>query len=98
MFWPQRPISTPIIDIDLIHYPASVGQFAIQLAHLSGYKVATVASPHNYALVKSLGADVVYDVRAYIFTLPGYVFTIHIFAFPPLSPHQYRLVQIPGRS
>ena len=40
-----------------------MGQFAIQLAHLSGYKVVTVASPRNFALVKSLGADAVFDYR-----------------------------------
>lgn len=40
---------------------ASVGQYAIQLAHLSGYKVVTTASPHNFDLVKSLGADHVFD-------------------------------------
>ena len=40
----------------------SVGQYAIQLAKLSGYMVATVASPHNHELVKSLGAGVVFDV------------------------------------
>ncbi|GJJ16118.1 hypothetical protein Clacol_010398 [Clathrus columnatus] len=44
------------------HFPASVGQFAIQLAHLSGYKVITVASPTNHPLVKGLGADVVLDL------------------------------------
>jgi len=41
----------------------SVGQYAIQLAHLSGYKVVTTASPRNFDLVKSLGADVVFDYR-----------------------------------
>ena len=40
---------------------ASVGQYATQLAHLSGYKVATVASPRNFDLCKSLGADFVTD-------------------------------------
>lgn len=42
---------------------SSVGQYAIQLAKLSGYNVATVASPHNHQLVKNFGADVVFDVR-----------------------------------
>ncbi|PCH36497.1 GroES-like protein [Wolfiporia cocos MD-104 SS10] len=42
---------------------SSVGQYAIQLAHLSGYKVATTASPRNFELVKSLGADVVFDYK-----------------------------------
>jgi len=42
---------------------SSVGQYAIQLAHISGYKVATVASPRNYELVTSLGADFVVDYK-----------------------------------
>ena len=41
---------------------SGVGQFGIQLAKLSGYKVVTVASPRNHELVKSLGVDVVFDV------------------------------------
>ncbi|GJE85024.1 zinc-binding alcohol dehydrogenase family protein, partial [Phanerochaete sordida] len=42
----------------------SVGLFAIQLAHLAGYKVVTTASPRNHALCKSLGADAVIDYNA----------------------------------
>jgi len=42
---------------------SSVGQYSIQLAKLSGYKVATVASPHNFELVKGFGADVVFDYK-----------------------------------
>lgn len=38
--------------------------FALQLAHLAGYKVVTVASPKNWELCKSLGADAVFDVSA----------------------------------
>lgn len=44
-------------------HPAAVGFFAIQLAHLAGYKVATTASPRNFDLVRSLGADAVFDYR-----------------------------------
>jgi len=40
---------------------SSVGQYAIQLAKLSGYKVVTTASKRNHELVKSLGADLVFD-------------------------------------
>jgi NADPH:quinone reductase-like Zn-dependent oxidoreductase len=36
--------------------------FAIQLAHIAGYKVVTTASPKNHELCKSLGADEVFDV------------------------------------
>lgn len=46
-----------------MHGAASVGQYAIQLAHISGYKVVTTCSPHNFALVKSLGADAIYDYK-----------------------------------
>lgn len=35
----------------------SVGGFAIQLAHLAGFKVIASASPHSFDLVKSYGAD-----------------------------------------
>ncbi|KAF9648259.1 GroES-like protein [Thelephora ganbajun] len=42
---------------------SSVGQCAIQLAKLSGYKVATVASPHNFELAKNFGADIVFDYK-----------------------------------
>ena len=38
-----------------------VGLYAIQLAKLSGYKIATVASPRNHELLKRYGADVVFD-------------------------------------
>jgi len=41
----------------------SVGLYMIQLAKLSGYKVVTVASPRNHELVKSYGADAVFDYR-----------------------------------
>ncbi|EIN07436.1 zinc-binding oxidoreductase ToxD [Punctularia strigosozonata HHB-11173 SS5] len=41
----------------------SVGMYAIQLAHLAGYRVVTTASPKNVELVKALGADVVVDYR-----------------------------------
>jgi len=41
----------------------SVGMYAIQLAHLAGYKVATVASPKGHDLLKSYGADVVVDYK-----------------------------------
>ncbi|KAA1479341.1 GroES-like protein [Dentipellis sp. KUC8613] len=43
---------------------SSVGLYAIQLAHLSSYKVITTASPKNHELVKKYGADVVVDYRA----------------------------------
>ena len=42
---------------------AAVGQCLIQLAHASGYKIVTTASPRNFELVKSLGADEVFDYK-----------------------------------
>ncbi|KAK0471381.1 dehydrogenase [Armillaria novae-zelandiae] len=42
---------------------SSVGQYTIQLAKLSGLTVIATASPKNFALVKSLGADAVFDYR-----------------------------------
>ncbi|ESK87230.1 zinc-binding oxidoreductase [Moniliophthora roreri MCA 2997] len=41
----------------------SVGQFAIQLAKNAGLQVITTASPKNHELLKSLGADAVFDYR-----------------------------------
>ncbi|KAA1476154.1 GroES-like protein [Dentipellis sp. KUC8613] len=43
---------------------SSVGQYAIQLARIAGYKVITTASPKHHAFVKSLGAAVAIDYRA----------------------------------
>jgi NADPH:quinone reductase-like Zn-dependent oxidoreductase len=40
----------------------AVGMFAVQLAKLAGYKVVATASPKNFDLVKSYGADEVVDV------------------------------------
>ena len=41
----------------------SVGRFAIQLAKLSGLKVATTASEKNWDKLKALGADLVVDYK-----------------------------------
>lgn len=40
------------------------GLLGIQLARLSGYRVATTCSPSNFAYVKSLGADAAFDYRS----------------------------------
>ena len=42
---------------------AACGLSAIQLAHLSGYKIVTTASSRNHKLLKSLGADATIDYR-----------------------------------
>ncbi|EIW55702.1 oxidoreductase [Trametes versicolor FP-101664 SS1] len=40
---------------------SSCGQYAIQLARASGFKVVTTSSPRNFDLLKSLGAAAVFD-------------------------------------
>ncbi|EJD46154.1 GroES-like protein [Auricularia subglabra TFB-10046 SS5] len=52
------PPSTPIL---VWAGSTGVGLYAIQLAKLASLHVATTASPRNHELLKSLGADVVYD-------------------------------------
>ncbi|KAI0807655.1 GroES-like protein [Fomes fomentarius] len=42
---------------------SAVGQFAVRLAALSGYRVVSTASPRNFDLVKSLGASEVFDYK-----------------------------------
>jgi len=41
----------------------SVGLFAIALAKLAGIPVVSTASPHNFELLKKLGADAVFDYK-----------------------------------
>lgn len=60
--WPTEPIkdATPIL---IYGGSTATGTLAIQFARLSGYKVLTTCSPRNYDLVRSLGADKVYDYK-----------------------------------
>lgn len=51
------------IPISLLSDPRLVGSYAIQLAKLSGLKVATTASPKRWDLLKSYGADLLVDYR-----------------------------------
>ncbi|KAJ5124463.1 uncharacterized protein N7515_008288 [Penicillium bovifimosum] len=57
---PTKPIkdATPIL---IYGGSTATGTLAIQFAKLSGYKVLTTCSPRNFDLVRSLGADEVYD-------------------------------------
>jgi NADPH:quinone reductase-like Zn-dependent oxidoreductase len=50
---------------NVLIYGASTatGTLAVQYAKLSGAKVFATASPHNFDLVKSLGADEVFDYK-----------------------------------
>ncbi|TXC09181.1 hypothetical protein FocTR4_00005567 [Fusarium oxysporum f. sp. cubense] len=61
---------------------SSVGQYAIQIAAIFGFKIVTTCSPHSFDLVRSLGASHVFDyndsdvVKSIKDTAPGlrYVF------------------------
>jgi NADPH:quinone reductase-like Zn-dependent oxidoreductase len=57
---PTEPIkdATPIL---IYGGSTATGTLAIQFAKLSGYKVVTTCSPRNFELVRSLGADEVFD-------------------------------------
>ncbi|CDM32165.1 hypothetical protein DTO013E5_3622 [Penicillium roqueforti] len=59
---PTDPIkdATPIL---IYGGSTATGTLAIQFAKLSGYKVLTTCSPHHFDLVRSLGADDVYDYK-----------------------------------
>jgi NADPH:quinone reductase-like Zn-dependent oxidoreductase len=57
---PTQPIqdSTPIL---IYGGSTATGTLAIQFAKLSGYQVFTTCSPHNFDLVRSFGADAVFN-------------------------------------
>ncbi|KAF5369284.1 hypothetical protein D9758_002618 [Tetrapyrgos nigripes] len=57
---PEKPQSFPIL---IWGGSSTVGQYTIQLAKLSGLQVITTASSKNHDLLKSLGADAVFDYR-----------------------------------
>jgi len=57
---PQKPTDRWIL---IWSGATSVGQYAIQLAKLSGLKVATTGSEARWPLLKSLGADLVVDYK-----------------------------------
>ncbi|KAI1775641.1 alcohol dehydrogenase [Hypoxylon cercidicola] len=61
--WPNAPTKTPIPI--LIHGGSTAtGIYGIQYAKASGMRVITTASPRNFELVKSLGADAVFDYKS----------------------------------
>lgn len=64
--WPVTDSSQPPSDKTILVYAGSTAAslYAIQLAKLSGYKVVTTCSPQNFDLVKSYGADDVYDYNS----------------------------------
>lgn len=64
---PWQPLTSSAKQ-DVLIYGGSTatGTIAIQFATLSGYRVITTCSPKNFDLVRSLGADAVYD-----YSVPG---------------------------
>jgi NADPH:quinone reductase-like Zn-dependent oxidoreductase len=59
---PTEPIKTPV-PILIYGGSTATGALAIQFAKLSGYTVITTCSPHNFDMVKRLGADAVFNYR-----------------------------------
>jgi len=57
---PLEPATEPM-DILIWSGSSFTGQFAVQLAHLSGLRVISTSSPRNFDLIRSLGAAEVYD-------------------------------------
>jgi NADPH:quinone reductase-like Zn-dependent oxidoreductase len=60
------PPSAASTNLPVLIYGGSTatGSLAIQFAKLSGCKVLTTCSPHNFEYVKSLGADAVFDYNS----------------------------------
>jgi NADPH:quinone reductase-like Zn-dependent oxidoreductase len=59
---PAEPIKMPV-PILIYGGSTATGMLAIQFAKLSGYTVLATCSPHNFNLVKSLGAEAVFDYK-----------------------------------
>ncbi|KAF8898070.1 chaperonin 10-like protein [Gymnopilus junonius] len=57
---PLQPATTPE-DILIWSGSSSMGQYTVQFAKLSGLRVISTASPRNFELVRSLGAEEVLD-------------------------------------
>ncbi|SJX62786.1 related to toxD gene [Sporisorium reilianum f. sp. reilianum] len=57
------PVTDASPEILIWSGSTTVGQWAIQIAHLAGYRVITTASPKNHPLLRDLGADDLYDYR-----------------------------------
>lgn len=60
------PLTVVSTNFHVLIYGGSTatGSLAIQFAKLSGCKVLTTCSPHNFEYVKSLGADKVFDYNS----------------------------------
>ena len=60
---PGHPVVEPQATVLVWGASTSVGNNAVQLAVLAGYRVLATASPRNFALVRGLGAAEVFDYR-----------------------------------
>ncbi|KAL2279291.1 hypothetical protein FJTKL_13501 [Diaporthe vaccinii] len=60
---PTQPVSR---SLPLLVYGGSTatGTLAVQFAKLSGLEVITTCSPHNFTMVRDLGADAVFDYKS----------------------------------
>lgn len=61
---PPAPATSPAKDILIYGGSTATGGLAIQFAKLSGYRVLTTCSKHNFAYVKELGADEAFDYNS----------------------------------
>ena len=66
----------------------SVGSFAVQLAKIKGATVTAVCSPHNFELIKSLGADHLIDYTTEDFTKQKSSYDVILDAVGKTSFHQ----------
>lgn len=64
--WPSTTSTTTENSPAILIYGGSTatGTLAVQFAKLSGFKVLATASPHNFDLLRSLGADEVFDYHS----------------------------------
>jgi len=61
--WPTTPATTPF-PVLIYGGATATGTLAIQFAKLSGLTVVATSSPHNFDLLKSYGADHVFDYNS----------------------------------
>ncbi|KAI7780488.1 Trans-enoyl reductase lepG [Diaporthe eres] len=57
----KKQPATPAPAIFIYSGSTAAGLFAVRLAKAAGYTIVTTASPHSFDLVRSYGADVIFD-------------------------------------
>ncbi|KAI1823641.1 GroES-like protein [Xylaria intraflava] len=60
---PNKPAETPF-PVLIYGGSSATGIYGIKFAKLSGLTVIATASPHNFGLLKSIGADYVFDYKS----------------------------------